>query len=320
MKISIKKRKIIINAFAIFLLISISFGANDFKYKPGLNRGKIIHNNIIRNYLFYIPRSYNKDMSSPLIFLLHGGGGTAKGMIKLTKNGFNDKAENNKTIIVYPEGFENHWNDLRGEFANYSSHQKNIDDVGFISALIEEFTANFNISKIFAAGISNGGLMSYRLGCELSNKISAISAIAANLPINLKEKCLLHKPISVLIINGTEDSLVPYAGGYITGPFGMKKLGEVISSTDTFKFWGEINKCSKDFKNIDLANNFKDGTGINKKIYENCANHKQVILYTIKGGGHTWPGGLQYLPQFIIGKTSREIDANSLILDFFLNN
>jgi len=69
-----------------------------------------------------------------------------------------------------------------------------------------------------------------------------------------------------------------------------------------------------------LANNFKDGTRINKKIYENSANHKKVILYTIKGRCHTWQGGLQYLHQFIIGKNSLEIDENSLILDFFLNN
>ena len=271
-----------------------------------------------RTYLIHLPQHYNKNSQKSLVIVLHGGGGNGRGMIRLTN--FNNVADKEGFIVVYPDGIDKHWNDGReGSETSHKAHIDQIDDVGFISVLIDKLTVELNIDKrrVYVCGISNGAMMTYRLGCELTQKIAAIAAIAGNMPKSLVCSKNLQQ-IPVLIISGTDDPLMPFNGGNITGPFGNKKLGQVLSLKETVVFWTKFNNCSlSPMFSYEPDKDPDDGTRVRKEIYRGDTNSSEVVVYIIEKGGHTWPGGYQYLPEKLIGKTSKDINATELIWDFF---
>jgi len=307
----------------LFLLILSTGCLQESQFQDSLRSGLhiefIFHDGMERTYALYVPSSYDENTSYPLLIILHGGGGTGEGMVKLTRGGFNTLAEKEGFIVVYPDGIENHWNDGRG-LTQYRAHRENIDDVGFISDLIDHLSNELNIdtARVFAAGISNGGMMAQRLACELTDRIAAIGVIASAMSENLHSFCKPSQPIPVLLISGTEDLLVPFEGGEV-GFFG-KNYGAVLSVAKTKEFWIENNSCSPNSQtsyepDVDPT----DGTRVRKEVYVGCSEDAEVVLYMIEGGGHTWPGGQQYLPEKIIGRTCRDIDANAVLWDFFKN-
>jgi polyhydroxybutyrate depolymerase len=219
-------------------------------------------------------------------------------------------------IVVYPDGIEKHWNDGR-ENVSYRAHREKVDDVGFISALIDDLAEKRNIdrNRVYVTGISNGAMMSFRLACELSQKITAIAPVAGAMPENLPSRCSPSSKIPVLMISNTDDRLVPWEGGDIR--FGRKTFGRALSVPETVKYWVNNNQCSSPPAiSMEPDRDPKDGTRVRQEAYGPCEEGAWVVLYAIEGGGHTWPGGHQYLPAWIIGKTSRDIDANDVIWDF----
>lgn len=270
-----------------------------------------------RTYRIHIPASYDKANPGPLLIVLHGGGGTGEGMVKLTRGGFNRLSDKEGFIVVYPDGFEKHWNDGR-ENVSYRTHREKIDDVGFIAALIDVLAKQYKLDtkRVYSTGISNGAMMSFRLDCELSEKIAAIAPVAGAMPENLPARCSPSRPVPVLMISNTEDRLVPWEGGDIR--FGRKTFGRTLSVPETVKYWVNHNQCSSSPSiSMEPDRDPKDGTRVRKELYSECRESSEVVLYAVEGGGHTWPGGDQYLPQWIIGKTNRDIDANEVIWDFF---
>ena len=265
-----------------------------------------------------IPDSYDPSSSNALVFVLHGGGGTGENMENgLTLKGFNRIAEENNLIVVYPDGIENRWNDGRQNISeNLSLYD--VDDVGFLSLLIDMLSDEFEIknNNVFFTGISNGGFMCYRLGFEIPDKIKGIAPVTATNSVDLLNNFNPNGTISVCIMCGTKDPLVPYEGGYIT--IFNQTRGKITSVNDTVDFWVENNECNVNpviYEYPDVDPN--DGTRVVLEKYEGGINGTKVYLYSIIGGGHTWPGGLQYFPEWFIGKTCRDIDANEVIWDFF---
>jgi polyhydroxybutyrate depolymerase len=279
------------------------------------------HDNLERTFHIYIPSLYNESVHLPLVIALHGRGGNGESMILVTRKGFNKLAEKDGFIVVYPDGIELNWNDGRmDEEANDRAHRENIDDVGFISALIDAMIKDYHIDpkRVYVTGISNGAIMSYRLACELSPKIAAIAPVDGNIPNLLFHDCYPVMPVSVLAVNNVNDPLVPYEGGNIYSSIRKLNLGKVMSADESIGFWVSRNQCSAlpvvtEEPDLDP----KDGTRVTRKEYINSADGTEVILYSVDGGGHTWPGGLQYMPSWIIGKTSRDIDATEVIWSFF---
>jgi polyhydroxybutyrate depolymerase len=150
----------------------------------------------------------------------------------------------------------------------------------------------------------------------LTQKITAIAAVTASLSEKLRATCKPSANISVLIMNGTEDPLVPWDGGDIH--IWWRTFGRVLSTRDTLRFWVERNRCSPSTALVEAWDeNEEDGTRVRREVYGECKDDVEVVLYTIEGGGHTWPGGYQYLPEWIIGKTSLELNANETIWRFF---
>jgi polyhydroxybutyrate depolymerase len=268
-----------------------------------------------RTYNVHISSMYDKNISTPLLIVLHGGGGTGQEMIKFT--GFNTISDRDNFIVVYPDGFENHWNDGRG-VQRYGAQAQNVDDVGFMSALIDQISSQYNIDakRVYVTGISNGAMMSNRLGAELSQKIAAIAPVAGNIPKNLASVWQPSRPLSVLIINGTEDPLVPWAGGEVH--LGPLDFGQVISVEDTVKFWVNNAKCTASPVITQLPDTDpSDGTTTQVETCGGCRDGTEVVLYTVKGGGHTWPGGIQYASVSVIGRTARDFNASEVIWQFF---
>jgi RNA polymerase sigma factor (sigma-70 family) len=188
------------------------------------------------------------------------------------------------------------------------------DDVGFLQALIEHLQAEYKAdpARIFVTGISNGGLMSFRLACDLPDQIRAIAPVTASIPKALETHCSRPAEVGLLLLNGTEDPLVPYDGGQITA-LGRKR-GEVLSTDETIALWLNKTDCQDQADITSLPDQASDdGTTVTVSAYPEC----KVVLYRIDGGGHTWPGGWQYLGEKRIGKTTREINAADEIWRFF---
>lgn len=293
-----------------------------FATPPGKNeKASLIHDNLERTFHIHFPDKYIKSTRLPLVIALHGKGGEGESMILVTRRGFDSLADRDGFIVVYPDGIDKGWNDGRiDEESNDRAHKENIDDVGFISALIDRMVNDYNIdpNRVYVTGISNGAIMSYRLACELSSKITAIAPVDGNIPYLLSDECSPSRPVSVLAINNVDDPLVPFEGGEIWGHFHRVKLGKVLSVNESIGFWIRMNKCSE-IPLIDQEpdRDPNDGTRVLRKEFKNGIEGTEVILYKIDGGGHTWPDGLQYLPAWVIGRTSRDINANEVIWTFF---
>ena len=280
----------------------------------GLQRQLYFQGRWERDYLVYLPVNYQKtpEHPIPLLIVLHGGGSTARNMIKLTQEGFHHLADEHRFIVAYPEGFGRQWNDGRFEVRG----RRNMDDVGFLRDLIDMLVPYYAIDPqhVFVTGMSNGGHMAYRLACDLPDKIAGIAPVAALMPGNPEQACRPARPMPVLMIAGTDDPLVPYRGGAVQ--VGTQQRGTVASADATLRFWAKINGCTGEPLVTDLEDRDpRDGTHIRETLYSSC--DAPTVLYSIVGGGHTWPGGMQYLDERMIGRTSREFDASEMIWGFF---
>lgn len=278
---------------------------------------KLVHQGIERSYLIYRPRGIqSRSDLRPLVFVLHGGGGTHRGIIRLTKGRFNALADRDGFFVVYPQGIGKAWNEGRGDLIS-KAHRRGIDDVGFFRALIDRLVSKnpFDSDRVFVTGISNGGLMSLRLACSLPDKIRAIAPVTASIPSAILPLCRSESAVSLAVFNGTEDPLVPYYGGQIT--VFRQERGEVLSTDETIGVWLAKNRCTSEPKVTELPDLTEDNTRVLKVEYTRCDADSKVVLYRIEGGGHTWPGGRQYLPVRLIGRTSRDINACDEIWSFF---
>lgn len=274
---------------------------------------------LTRTFRLYVP---GRDAPRPLalVFVLHGGGGTGIGMVRLTGDGFHGLAENGGAIIVYPDGVDRQWNDGRRDF-NSRAHSEDIDDVGFISSLIDRIAEEhaLDLDRVYATGLSNGGMMSFRLGCGLSHRLAAIAPVAANMPVDLMRDCAPARPVSVLVTNGTEDPLIPFEGGHVVSP--QRSRGLVTSADDSLAFWARHNGCGAQAEVTLLPDRAPgDRTRVERAAWPNCSAGVSVTLNKIVGGGHTWPGGQPGTPRIVVGRVSQELDGVQEIWAFFMRH
>ncbi len=263
-----------------------------------------------RSYLVHLPTYYNPNVHYPLVLVFHGGGSYGQGMTGLAH--FNPLANAQNFIVVYPNGYHRSWADGRG---TTKADQDGVNDVTFVATLLDQLTHSLNIDtqRIYAAGMSNGGFFTARLGCELADRIAAIAIVAATMPTLLAERARPSRPVPVLYFHGSDDRFVPAGGGIVT--IGAK--GSILSITDAVQWWARHNRCMSAPTITSLPTPVSDGTQVQQIHYRGGAQGADVIYYNIIGGGHTWPGGLQYLPVGLIGKTTRNLDATATIWAFF---
>lgn len=253
---------------------------------------------ITRNYIVHLPPGYDSTWTDvPLVFNLHGYTSNASQQQVYAK--MNNVADTAGFIVVYPDGVGNAWNSFDNGFGSTAN------DVGFISYLIDVMYSDYNnidLKRVYTCGMSNGGFMSYRLACELSDRITAMASVTGLMALSVEATCNPERPIPVLQIHGTNDATVPYNGG--TG----------ISSVDqTIQYWVNFNNTPSSPVIDSLPNtNTTDNTTVIKYTYAPGDSNSQVILYKVVGGGHTWPGALVDL-----GGTNYDINGSAEIWDFF---
>lgn len=301
-------------AFGIAIISCKSTKGNN--YNDNLLEFNMNWNGYERSYLIHLPSEEKMQNPVPLLFHLHGGGGTAKGTPELTFGRFNELSERDGFIVVYPQAIEKNWNDGR-KLESVKAWEENIDDVGFITAIVEELTEKYNIDsgKIFTTGMSNGGFMSSRLACDRADIFRGAAILTASLSRDYLTLCKPEKSLAIMVMNGTKDKLVPYNGGEVKVL--KKSRGEIISTDEIINFWKDINDCTSKKPTIELEDIVDDGTTVTVDEYSNCKVRGSLILYTINEGGHTWPGGKQYLGEWLIGKTNRDINACDVIWNYF---
>lgn len=265
--------------------------------------GNLLIDGYSRFYLLNLPpHYYDESTDFPLVIALHGTGGSAlqcERDYRLT-----EKANSENYIIVYPEGIKNNgflgirtWN--AGNCCDFAA-QNNINDVGFISSLIDKLIISFKIDprKVYVTGMSNGAMMAYRLACEIPDKIAAIAAVSGTMVTTSPSR-----PVPVLHIHSEPDTKVPPQGGYGLAGYYFPPVDSVL------KIWALTNNCGSD-KPVETS--FENYT---KYQWLNCYNSVHIEYYLTKDGGHAWPGGIK--SRVGADTPSKAIDANEIIWDFF---
>ena len=264
----------------------------------------------IRTYRIHVPPGYDEASPAPLVVSLHGF--TSNSITNEMLTGLSKKADVEGFISVYPNGATDpffglftkiffgrigrYWN---AAFCCGRAVKRNIDDLAFIRALIESLEKDMNIDseRIYVTGMSNGGMMSHRLGAEFSDLIAAIAPVTGTAGGRLKDGSLYiipepENPISVIIFHGIKDPVVPYDGNEY-----------FISVNESVTFWVEQNHCDPT-PHINIS----DSGNIIKRTYLNGSNGAEVVLYTVVNGGHEWFGSDYF---------ACEISATDLMWEFF---
>lgn len=269
----------------------------------------LISDGIKRTFLVHWPHGKQKVTGLPVVLVLHGGGGNAEGMARISR--FNQGADRAGFLVVYPNGTGRlserflTWNS--GNCCGYALQNK-IDDVAFLDALIEKLKVDYRIdaSRIYVTGLSNGAMMTYRLGCELSEKLAGIAPVAGAMNID----CHPTRPLPMMIVHGKEDRHVPYSGG-ISRRQVPRLLRTDQSVLSAVSFWVKANGCSSS------ATIERDGSVI-RETYRDCKENSDVAVYMLEHEGHTWPGGVKWAPW--ADPPSREFSATNTMLRFFRNS
>ena len=232
-----------------------------------------------RTYLVHSPKGYDSKTPLALVLVLHGAVQGATNVERMS--GMSAKADKERFLVAYPNGTS--WSGLAptwnaGACCGYAQTNK-VDDVGFLRALLDKLEHDYSVDpkRIFVTGISNGGMMCYRLACELADRIAAIAPVEGAQDVD----CRPSRPVAVLVFHGTADLLVPYNGGTTPFQIGPKRKDTPVSST--VGFWVKQDGCSKTPRR-------EETNQLRVDTYSGCKDASGVTLYTIRGGHHMWPG------------------------------
>lgn len=253
-----------------------------------------------REYILYVPASYDHETATPLVFNFHGY--TSNATEQMFYGDFRTLADAEGFIIVHPQGTI----DSQGNpHFNVGWGSSTVNDVNFAEALIDEIAAEYNINaeRIYSTGMSNGGFMSYELACQLSGRIAAIASVTGSMSPNQFSTCAPSRAVPVLQIHGTEDGTVGYDGT----TFISESIPNVVN------YWVTHNSCDTDADLMVITDiDTNDGSTVEHFVYDNGTNEVNVELFKVTGGGHTWPGAA-----INVGVTNKDINATQEIWDFF---
>jgi polyhydroxybutyrate depolymerase len=269
-------------------------------YSANRDNGSFVSSGEKREYLLYVPKNYDRSRPTPLVISMHAAG--LWGAAQKETSRWNDLADRKGFIVVYPSG-------VGGKGVRVWRAEVGDDlgkDVRFISELIDTLSASYNIdsNRIYANGLSNGGGMAFALSCTLSNRIAAVGMVAAAQTLSWRW-CTDERPVPMIAFHGTADPDVPYNGG----PSWLSPRPFPNVPGWSLK-WARKNRCDPNPVESTVA------ADVTRRAYTGCADGAEVVLYTVRGGGHTWPGGTP-LPEWFVGRTTGSIDATSLMWAFF---
>jgi polyhydroxybutyrate depolymerase len=264
-----------------------------------------------RRYLVHCPPQYDAMRPWPVVLSFHGS--NSNGQIQLEFTAMNETADREGFVVVYPFGTGERerllfWN--AGNCCGFAQRE-NVDDVGFVRELLSRLQSEINLdpARTYAAGMSNGAMMAYRLASEAADVFAAVATVAGTMGSNT---CSPSRPVSILHFHGGNDEFVPVAGGVgrrsVTGT-------HHFSVEHSIRSWVEANGCPREPVVTQLANSEDDGTSTVRYDYGPGREQSEVVLYLIQGAGHVWPG--RPPRPYYLGKTTYNVLANQLIWQFF---
>ncbi|MEZ6186365.1 MAG: PHB depolymerase family esterase [Planctomycetota bacterium] len=273
----------------------------------GLTQASLRHEQ--RERTFYYAGAEPSAAPRPVLFVLHGGSGSGPDMAH--KTGYTELARDHGFVVVYPNGWEGNWNDGRGERAKTGVDVSGIDDVGFFAKLFDHAVEHLggDPRRLYVTGLSNGGTLSYRLGIELTDRIAAIAPVIANLPGAL-QGLTPSRPLPVLIMNGTADPLMTWDGE--RAPDGRVKR---LSTPETVAWWVRHNGAASAPTTARLLD-LDPGDGSTVEVSAYAAARAPVVLYTIHGGGHTFPGSNVPDVAWFVGPKNRDLHGPEAVWTF----
>lgn len=260
------------------------------------SNGAIVSSGRKREYLLYVPRSYDGSKPVPLVISLHGAGGWPVQQMQFS--GWNRFAEREGFIVVYPAGI--------ADFGPRIWKTGGTRDVRFISDLIDKLESEYDIDRerIYVNGLSNGGGMSFVLSCTLSDRIAAVGMVSSAQMLSWTW-CTDRRPVPMIAFHGTADPMAPYDGGDSwIAPVPFLSLPKFVAH------WARRNGCALD------PVESRPAADVTRREYTRCTDGASVVFYTLHGGGHVWPGGPP-LPVWFVGRDSRTVDATGEMWAFF---
>ncbi|NOZ61068.1 MAG: T9SS type A sorting domain-containing protein [Calditrichaeota bacterium] len=291
--------------FALFLLVFCAIQP----IQSIAQYDSLFYDDHYRTFLTHLPPDYNQnDSTYSLILALHGGLGDAFNMENQSRLSQKTDTAKIKFIVVYPEGVKNligkrTWN--AGGCCGYA-RDHNIDDVGFISLLIDTLIGRYriNTNKIYATGMSNGGMLCYRLAAEISNKIAAIAPVASTMV--LREAISPQRAVPIIHFHSFLDENIPYYGGVGSGV--SRHYNPPVDSV--LSVWANLNNC-----NVQSDTLYHEVGEYLLREWRDCKDETRILCYVTYDGGHSWPGGKR---GFIFGDPpSKKINATDLMWEFF---
>ncbi len=275
-----------------------------------------------REYILYAPSSETSLTKRALIIVLHGSYGSGQKMERGL--GFNPYASKQGFLVAYPDAYRldnrrqtTRWNDGRGVL---KSSDLKVNDVGFINDMISDIARTHPLDerRIFVTGASNGGIMAYRIGCELAARVRAIAPVISNVAAPIAGTCAPAAGLSILAINGDSDAYIPLNGGKVCP--NVSKLfcegGYVVSRDQSVGYFSAANGCSSTPIRQARTVKVNDGTWIEEFTFKNCANGADVRSLVGHGMGHVWPPNPGQIPN---QPTTRNLDATEEIVKFFMS-
>jgi polyhydroxybutyrate depolymerase len=275
-------------------------------YRHNRNNGSLVSSGWERAYIVHIPKSYDPAKPSPLVISMHGAGLWPAVQRDMTQ--WNAVADAHGIIVAYPLGLGlvPVWQMRGGEPWQMSSEPGLPRDARFISDLIDRLAATYNIdsTRIYADGLSNGAGMAFVLSCTLADRIAAVGMVSSALLLPF-DSCANDLPVPMIAFHGTHDPVAPYDGGTSwVAPVTLASVSSFVAA------WSRRNRCAPNPAESTIA------ADVSRRSYHGCANDADVVLYTIKGGGHTWPGGGK-MPEWFVGPNTHSVSATKEIWAFF---
>ena len=295
--------------FICFFTAKFTFGQSS--HSNGLHTDSLNYGGLERKYMYYIPAGIENSDKVPVVFFLHGMGASAQIGVNVLGPQYHARAERDKAIGVYPDATSKHWNDKLG--GSYPLTDK-IDDVGYLTSLIDLFVQDFKADpkRVYFSGSSNGGMMTYRLSCDIPDKIRAIAPFVSTISPQVAEQFTSAKPIPIIITSGTADSIIKWEGGQVK----VTRTPRLFSGDENIAYWKARNGVKSNAK-ITILPDIEPGDKSTVEVHH-YKGKNDVILYKIINGGHTHPTLRENGKPLVSGKN---MDYNSFetVWDFLLS-